>query len=197
MPDPLAMSLVLPYVRGHTKWVMLAVRTSKSLSQFFDVDQRHWDKRYKTLLQKLLSGRARFNIKRYTDCVRRDPWDSSRITGAVAFTISIIEALPRSFARQAVPQMKQILRIVKDWSNGRDIKAIFTAKPFNLSLRARCERMQYAGFIPINTVSTPSELVSGDLEALAISLEPREDGYETSESWECDCGESYSASLGW
>ena len=191
-------SQVLPYVKNQGKWIMLAARTSKALSVYLDVGQHHWENRFKKLLAKLRSGQARCEIRRFVSCCMGDAFvgRNTQTLNGFAFTISIEEAAPRSFARQAVPQFKQIMRIMKDWNACGNTSVRFTAKKVKAPRKAGCGQMHFVGAIPIRTASTPTALVSGNLEALAnwVESEDDESGYDTGESWECECGESYSAS---
>jgi hypothetical protein len=204
MLDPNVASLVLPYVKKERQWVMLAARTSKALSHFLDMVQHHWESRFRTLLTKLRSGRARFEIERYVHCCMSDSfyWSDRDNLNGFAFTVSVLEDVPRSFARQAVPQLMRIMDIMNDWNAGGDASISFTARRRlpnrNLFPSSGCRKTFYIGAIPIRTATTPSALVSGDLDVLAdwMDSRDREGGYDTDESWECECGESYSTS-GW
>ena len=206
MLSPIITSLVLPYVRSERRWVMLSARTSKSLSLFLDSVQHHWDHRYKKLLSKLRSGRARFEITRHVRCCMRDQfyWSDRNQLDGFAFTVTVVEQAHTSFARQAVPQLKRILGLVERTLDGVDIDVIFTARS---RMRTRttpfiqgCNQAHFIGAIPVRAASTPTELVRGDLDALGRWLEPWEDeegGYDTDESWVCECGEVHHTSLDW
>jgi hypothetical protein len=198
MLTPMVASLALPYVQKDAHWVMLAARTSKSLSAFLDVAQHHWETRFQKLLTRLRSGRARFEIRRYVSCCTGDSIFQRipKNLDGFAFTVSIADAAPHSFARQAVPQLKQIMRIMKGWNRGGSTTVVLTANRPKRARKAGCGQMHYVGAIPLRTASTPSELVSGNLDALADWVEDTGEGsgFETDESWECKCGKAYSAS---
>jgi hypothetical protein len=199
MLTPMLTSLVLPYVKGERKWTMLAARTSKSLSEFLDAEQHHWESRYKNLLSRLHSGRARFEIRRRVHCYRRDAfyWDDDSNLDGFGFTVSVIQPHARSFARQAVPQLRQIMRIMERWHRCLEIEVTFAARrkaPARIPFVHGCRKTHYIGAIPIRVASTPTDMVRGNLYALADwmdSPEDEEDGYDTESSWECECGETH------
>ena len=200
MSTALAMSLALQHVNSQRKWVMLAACTSKSLSEYLEANSFHWENRFKHMLAKLRSGRARFEILRYVSCCKGDPFYMRNVRNPLAlegfvFTVSIVD--PRRFARQAVPQLKQLMGIMKKWDADGHTDVTFTAKKTKASREAGCEQMHFVCSIPVRIASTPTALVTGSLDALADWVDTRDDesGYDTGDSWECDeCGESYSAS---
>jgi len=224
MLQPTITSLVLPYVRGERKWVMFAARTNKALAVFLDSVQHHWEHRYKHFLARLRSGKARFEIMRYVGCHMRDPFCWEGNLDGFGFTITTVESNPYSFARQAIPQLKRILRRVARALDGDDVRVDFTArsrvrrpKPF---VRG-CGKTHFIGAIPVTLLissepstelisskpstelisSKPStELMRGDLDALGRWLErwdAEDNGYDTDESWVCECGQAHHASLDW
>jgi len=202
MIDSSVLSLTLPYVKNESKWIMVAARTSKALSVFFDATQHHWEYRYKKLLAKLNSGRARFEIKRYVHCQYRDSfyWSDTDNLDAFFFTISILDCLPRSFARQAVPQIKQAIGVMREWNRQSDANVFFTAKPSkprSVNVPGGCRKTYFVGSISFRVVEAPGQLIDhGLLDTLSRWMETPDDdaGYTTDESWECGCGDSYSAS---
>jgi hypothetical protein len=205
MLTPMLTSLVLPYVKSERKWTLLAARTSKSLSAFLDMEQHHWESRYKNLLARLRSGRARFEIQRRVHCYRRDPfyWDNDSNLNGFGFTVSVIQPHAHSFARQAVPQLRQIMRIMGRWNRGGETEVTFTGRrkmgvviPFVYG----CRKTHFIGAIPIHVAWTPTEPMRGNLYALADWMDSQadeEDGYDTESSWACECGETHSESAGW
>lgn len=205
MVDPFVLSLTLPYIKNESKWIMMAARTSKSLSLFFDTVQHHWEHKYRKLLAKLESGQARFEIERYVHCQYRDSfyWDNTRLAclDQIFFTISFLDHIPRSFARQAVPQMKQAIHRMRKWNRQSDASATFTAKPpkpRSVNTPGGCRKKYFIGSISFKKTSVPLDPIDINnlLGTLSMWMETpdTDEGYSSDESWECGCGDSYSAS---
>jgi hypothetical protein len=205
MIDPLVLSLTLPYVKKESKWVMVAARTSKSLSLFFDTVQHHWEYRYRNLMAKLDSGRARFEIERYVRCQYRDSfyWTDTKMAclNQIFFAILILDHLPRSCARQAVPQMKRAINRMRVWNCQSDANATFTAKSpksRRVNTPGGCRKSYFIGAISLRKTSSPADLIdnNGLLDTLSTWMETPDidEGYGSDQSWECECGDSYSAS---
>jgi hypothetical protein len=198
--DVAVASLVLPHIDAELKWVMFAARTSKALAAHLDMNC-HWDDQYRSLLAELNSGRARFEITRYVSCCRRDSFYWDYDLRDFFFTVCVLQPSTKSFARQAVPQMRQAQRIMDDWNyDAHEGEAEYTASEVvRIPMKARgdaCRTNYYIGSIPLRVASTASApLLTGDIWTLSAWLETPyiDQGYSTDESWECGCGESYHA----
>jgi hypothetical protein len=192
-------SLVLPYIDSERAWVMLAARTNKALSAHLDANH-HWEGEYSQLLEDLRSGRARFEITRYVGCFMSDPfyWDETDNLDEFSFSVSFLESSRQSFARQVVPQVKQALLIMEEWCDEYG-EAEYTASEADMKPQqggGTCKTTYHIGSIPLRVTDTPSRLWNGDLDKLSSWMRPpyEDHGYDTDVSWECECGESYSAS---
>jgi hypothetical protein len=202
MINPIILSLALPYVQDERQWILLAACTNKALSSHLDLVEHHWDTRYKQLIAELRSGHARFEIRRYVRCGSTElfHWERGAELGvSTFFTVSVIEPSRRSFARQAVPQVKQALNIMAKWNASSEADAVYTAKKrkhYHKTPPPRaCRATHHLGCIPIRVATTPSPLLHGDLQALNERMKRSwsYNGYSTDESWEweCECGASY------
>ena len=194
------LSLVLPYIHNEHSWILLCARTSKALSLHLDLVERHWGVRYAQLVAELRSGRARFEIKRYVRCGSTDPfrWECGSELDA-CFTVSVDESVQRSYARQAVPQVKQAVALMSRWQAASDAHVFYTAKkkkPYLLPPPRACRATHRIGCIPLCLApATPVPLLSGDLEALQERVRRAQVGEvggikeEGLWEWECECGE--------
>jgi hypothetical protein len=188
---PNVASVRLAFLSRYRHWIMFAARTNKALSVHLDQDG-HWDERFKQLLMDLRSGRARYEIERYVRCEMTDSfyWDPKDNLDEFYFTISVLPECGRSFARQAVPQVQQAFRMMREWHSGKAIVVYTVDEESRATVRKYCEccftweTTYHIGTIRFRVSDVKTPLFHGDLERLAAWMMTPEvdEGYDTDQS---------------
>ena len=129
-------------------------------------------------------------------------WGEGDNLDGYCFTITVLEHSGKSFARQAAQQYLQAQHMMEEWDDyNMETTTIYTADevstPPSLRDTGICKTDIPIGFIPIRISNVPTPLLTGDLDIVSqwmATPDLDECEYDTDESWECECGESYSAS---